>query len=39
MRAARAIVSPSPAILDDPVTLARVAGSVGDSARRGEGWS
>jgi len=35
MRAARAIVSSSPAILDEPV--ATVAGAIGHSARRGEG--
>jgi len=36
MRAARAIVSPSPAILDEPVTPAMVAGT---DSRRSEGWS
>ena len=36
MRAACATVSPLPAILDEPV--APVAGAIGDSARRGEGW-
>jgi hypothetical protein len=35
MRAARAIVSPLPAILDERVAPATVAG---DSARRGEAW-
>jgi hypothetical protein len=34
MRAARANVSPLPAILDEPV--ATIAGAIGHSARRGE---
>jgi hypothetical protein len=38
MRAARAIVSPLPAILDEPAAPAMVAGTIGDSARRGESW-
>jgi hypothetical protein len=36
MRAARAIVSALPAILDEPV--APVAGAIGDNAHRGESW-
>jgi hypothetical protein len=38
MRAARAIVSRLPANLDEPVAPATGAGTIGDSARRGEGW-
>jgi hypothetical protein len=37
MRAARAIISPLPTILNDPVAPATVAGAIGDSTRRGEG--
>jgi hypothetical protein len=39
MRAARAIVSPSPSILAGPVAPATLAVIVGDINRRGEGWS
>jgi len=35
MRAARAIISPLPAILNEPAAPATVAG---ESARRSEGW-
>jgi hypothetical protein len=37
MRAARTIVSPSPAIVDEPAAPAKVAANIGDSARKGEG--
>ena len=37
MRAARTTVSALPAIVDEPAAAAKVAGSMGDSARHGEG--
>ena len=37
MRAARTVVSPLPAIVDEPAAPAQGAGSSGDSARLGEG--